>query len=163
MHGDAHDDPRGLHKPAAALPHVPSAHAPAVPRSSRFRDAGLLILRVGIGAFFVGHGLPKIVGGPTRWAELGEAVGNLGIHLGRPAMWGFAAALSELLGGLLLATGVLFRTACFFLFATMCVATVSHVSKLDDFESTAHAAEMAILFVSLLLIGPGPWRIRLGR
>jgi putative oxidoreductase len=157
MPRDAHHDPSTLHVPAPAKP-------PAVlPRSTRFRDVGLLILRIGIGAMFVGHGLPKMVGGPARWAELGTAVGNLGVHVGPPAMWGFMAAVSELLGGILLATGVLFRPACVLMFSTMIVATITHVTSGDDFDKTSHAAEMAILFLSLLLIGPGPWRIRLGR
>jgi putative oxidoreductase len=142
---------------------APEEQRVAVPRSSRFRDLGLLILRIGIGSMFVGHGLPEMIAGPSRWAELGEAVGNLGIHVGPPAAWGLLAALSELLGGILLATGVLFRPACLFLLSTMLVATITHVSNGDDFDRTAHAAEMAVLFLSLLLIGPGPWRIRIGR
>jgi putative oxidoreductase len=157
MAAHPHDDLTALHT------HAPESQRIAVPRSSRFRDLGLLILRIGIGAMFVGHGLPKMVGGPTRWAELGEAVANLGVHVGPPAVWGFLAAISELLGGILLATGVLFRPACLFLLSTMCVATITHVSKGDDFDQTSHAAEMAVLFLSLLLIGPGPWRIRIGR
>jgi len=152
-----HDDLTALHT------HAPESHRIAVPRSSRFRDLGLLILRIGIGAMFVGHGLPKMIGGPTRWAELGEAVGNLGVHVGPPAVWGFLAAISELLGGILLATGVLFRPACLFLLGTMLVATITHVSKGHDFDQTSHAAEMTVLFLSLLFIGPGPWRMRIGR
>jgi len=157
MPGDPHDDLTALHT------HAPESPRMAVPRSSRLRDVGLLILRIGIGSMFVGHGLPKMVGGPTRWAELGQAFGHLGIHVGPPAVWGFMAAMSELLGGVLLATGVLFRPACLFLLGTMVVATITHVSNGDDFDQTSHAAEMAVLFLSLLFIGAGPWRIRVGR
>ena len=157
MAANPHDDPTALHT------HAPESRRMALPRSSRFRDVGLLILRIGIGSMFVGHGLPKMVAGPTRWAELGEAVGHLGIHVGPPAVWGFLAALSELLGGILLATGVLFRPACLLLLSTMVVATITHVNNGDDFDQTSHAAEMGVLFLSLLLIGPGPWRIRIGR
>jgi putative oxidoreductase len=157
MAANPHDDLKALHT------HAPDAQRAPLPRSSRFRDLGLLILRIGIGSMFVGHGLPKMVGGPSGWAELGQAVGNLGVHVGPPAVWGLLAALSELLGGILLATGVLFRPACLCLLGTMFVATITHVSNGDDFDQTSHAAEMAVLFLSLLLIGPGPWRIRIGR
>jgi putative oxidoreductase len=30
----------------------------------RYRDAGLLVLRIGIGVMFMLHGFPKVMGGP---------------------------------------------------------------------------------------------------
>ncbi len=33
----------------------------------KYRDVGLLILRVGIGIMFMGHGLPKLIAGPEKW------------------------------------------------------------------------------------------------
>ena len=65
----------------------------------RYRDLGLLILRLGFGLAFVWyHGYPKLAGGPEMWARIGDAVSNVGITVGYPA-WGLAAALSEALGG----------------------------------------------------------------
>jgi putative oxidoreductase len=156
MAGDAtHEDPTALHT------HAPGDAPPRLPRSTRFRDAGLLMMRLGLGAMFVGHGLPKIVGGPAHWTQLGEAVRVLGIHFGPSVVWGFLAALSEFGGGILLAAGVFFRPACLALFATMSVATLSHMSHGDDFATTSHPAELAVVFFSLLWIGAGPWRVRL--
>ena len=41
----------------------------------RYRDLGLLILRLGFGAaFFWYHGYPKLVGGPAMWERIGDAV-----------------------------------------------------------------------------------------
>ena len=130
--------------------------------AGKHRDLGLLILRIGIGGMFVAHGLPKMLGGPAKWQAVGHAMDNLGIHFA-PTLWGFMAALSELGGGLLLASGVLFQPACLMLLFTMCVATLQHVHKGDSFATLSHAAEAAILFLSLFLIGPGPWRLRIGR
>src|SRR5689334_14271550 len=127
MPPDSHEDPRALHT------HAPDELRPRLPRSSRFRDVGLLILRLGIGAMYVGHGLPKIVAGPAHWTQLGEAVRTLGVEFAPPPVWGFLAALSELVGGTLLAAGVLFRPACLLLLLTQCVATLSHVTRGDDF------------------------------
>jgi putative oxidoreductase len=125
----------------------------------KHRDLGLLVLRVGIGGMFVGHGLPKLMGGPARWTQVGEAMGNLGIDVA-PAFWGFAAAVSEFGGGLLLAAGIQFRAACALLLFTMIVASVKHVTGGDGFGKASHAIEAAILFLSLILIGPGRYRLR---
>ena len=57
----------------------------------RYRDLGLLILRVGFGlSFFWYHGYPKLAGGPETWARIGDAVSNIGITFAHPA-WGLAA------------------------------------------------------------------------
>ena len=59
----------------------------------RWRDHGLVLLRVGLGAMMIGHGWPKIVDGPERWERLGAAMGTFGIDF-TPAFWGFMAAAS---------------------------------------------------------------------
>lgn len=126
---------------------------------SKRRDLGLLVLRVGIGAMFVGHGWPKLVGGPERWTALGGAMAKLGIDFA-PTFWGFAAAVSEAGGGLLFALGLLFRPACAALLCTMLVASTKHILDGDGFGRASHAVEAAILFFALLLIGPGRYRLR---
>ena len=70
----------------------------------RYRDLGLLILRIGFGlSLFWYHGYPKLVGGPATWERI-DAVANIGITFGHAA-FGLAAALSEGVGGLLFAAG----------------------------------------------------------
>jgi putative oxidoreductase len=120
----------------------------------RYRDLGLLILRVGIGlAFAFKHGLPKIMGGPERWEGLGGAMGNLGVTF-LPVVWGFMAALSEFGGGLLLILGYQTRLASAFLAFTMFVAFLSHWSR-DGILSGAHPFEMMVVFIGLMFLGPG--------
>lgn len=120
----------------------------------RHRDLGLLILRIGIGAMFIGHGYPKLVGGPEVWTRLGGALALLGFPY-FPTFMGFMAALSETLGGLLLILGFFTRPALVFLLGTMVVAAGMHLAKGDGFTRSSHAIEAAILFFSLILIGPG--------
>ncbi len=120
----------------------------------KHRDKGLLILRVGIGIMFMCHGFPKLTAGPVAWTELGGALSAMGVNFA-PSLMGFIAAMSEFGGGLLLMLGLLTRPACFFLFSTMVVATVMHVRSGDPFVKYSHALEAAILFFSLLFIGPG--------
>ncbi len=120
----------------------------------KHRDKGLLILRIGIGIMFMCHGFPKLAAGVEVWTKLGGALSAMGINFA-PTFMGFMAAISEFGGGLLLVLGLFTRPACFFLLSTMVVATLMHVISGDPFVKYSHALEAAILFFSLLFIGPG--------
>ncbi len=117
-------------------------------------DAGLLILRVGIGVMFMIHGWPKLSGGPEVWVKLGGAIGVFGITFA-PTFWGLMAAVSEFAGGLLLALGLLTRPACVFLLSTMVVAAAMHITKGDGFTVYSHAMKAGVVFLSLIFVGPG--------
>ena len=124
----------------------------------RHRDKGLLILRVGIGIVFMCHGFPKLAAGPELWTKLGGVLSMFGVNFA-PTFMGLMAAISEFGGGLLLTLGLFTRPACFFLLSTMTVATMMHLKSGDSFEQYSHALEAAILFFSLLIIGPGKYSI----
>ena len=62
----------------------------------RYRDMGLLILRVGIGAMFMCHGYPKIAGGPEVWTKVGGALSALGVNFGHTPMGLVAGGLAPL-------------------------------------------------------------------
>ncbi len=125
----------------------------------RYRDAGLLLLRIGFGVAFMVHGIPKLMGGPEKWKALGGAMATLGVTFA-PTLWGLCAALSETVGGLLLMLGLFFRPACIVLAFTMAVALNMHVSKGDPFRVYSHALEDGIVFLSLILIGPGKYALK---
>jgi putative oxidoreductase len=115
--------------------------------NAKHLDLGLLVLRLGMGGMFIGHGWPKLAGGAAKWKKVGAAMGELGIDLW-PTMWGFLAAMSETLGGMLFAIGFLFRPATALLLATMVVAATQHLGA-------SHAIEAGIVFAAMLLVGPG--------
>jgi putative oxidoreductase len=121
---------------------------------SRFREFGLLAMRVGLGVMFVVHGSGKMFGGPEAWGQIGLAMGNLGIHFA-PIFWGFMAAFSEFAGGILFILGFLFRPAALLLTFTMVVASTMHLSQGDPFGVYSHAVELGIVFFSLIFVGPG--------
>ena len=128
---------------------------------TQYRDVGLLILRVGIGLMFMLHGWPKLAGGAVVWERVGGALGLFGITFW-PAFWGFMAAITEFCGGLLLIAGAFFRPAVLAMAFVMLVASTMHIDKqvtgLGDLAKYAgHPLEMFILFISLLLIGPGKY------
>ena len=123
---------------------------------NKYRDFGLLILRVGIGVMFILHGFPKIKAGPQTWAQIGAATHCVGIHFA-PKLFGFLAALSEFGGGICLILGLFFRPACLFMAITMAVAAMMHLGKGDGLNTASHAIELGIVFFSLMIIGPGPF------
>lgn len=112
---------------------------------------GVLWLRVSMGlGISLFHGYGKVFGG--RMEQFMEGVAKMGFPM--PDLFAWAAALSEFLGGILIALGLGTRIAAFFVFSTMTVAAfVRHAS--DPFD----VKEMALLYgtiaMAIMLIGPG--------
>ena len=125
---------------------------------SRYRDFGLLILRVGLGVMFVIHGYPKLMGGVPMWEQIGGAMANLGVTF-FPVFWGFMAALAEAGGGVCLILGLATRPAAIFMAFTMAVAATHHFKAGDGMAGASHALELAIVFAALVLIGPGRYSL----
>lgn len=124
----------------------------------KYRDVGLLILRVGIGLLMIQYGWPKLAGGAEQWAGIGKAMGNLGITF-YPVIWGFLAAMTETLGGVLLVLGFLFRPATILLTINMAVATLFVYKKSGALMDASHPLELTILFLSLIFIGAGKYSV----
>ncbi|MFC3364595.1 DoxX family membrane protein [Pedobacter fastidiosus] len=52
----------------------------------KYRNTGLLLLRIGIGILFIIHGFPKLAGGPSGWTGLGGSMKVIGIDF-LPIFW----------------------------------------------------------------------------
>jgi putative oxidoreductase len=125
----------------------------------KWSDFGLLTLRAGIGALFmIVHGFPKLAGGPAKWESVGKAVGYLNIDFGHTA-WGFAAAVAETLGGLLLILGWGHRPASLALFITMAVASIWKFYPFGGWDAAAHPLALAVVCLGLLFTGPGKYSL----
>lgn len=122
-------------------------------------DAGLLLIRIGVGVMFILFGWGKITGGPEKWQQLGGAMGSLGVTFW-PGFWGFCAAMAEFGGGILLIAGLLFRPAAGLMAFTMIVAVTMLVRSGAPMMKWSHAADMAIVFTGLVLTGPGRWSVK---
>ena len=124
-------------------------------KMKRYSDLGLLLMRIGVGIPFIFlHGWSKVVDGVETWVGLGERFGAVtGIEV-FPEFWGFMAAISEFLGGILLTVGFLTRPACLMLFFTMLIATLWHVV---DGSGYSHPLKMMAVFVGLFFVGPGKY------
>lgn len=124
----------------------------------KYRNTGLLILRIGIGVLFIIHGFPKLAGGIKGWQGLGGSMKVIGIDF-LPVFWGFMAAITETFGGFLLIVGLFFRPACILLVFTMIIASLVHFAKGDGLQGASHAIELGIVFFSLIFIGPGKYSV----
>lgn len=123
----------------------------------RVRDAGLLVIRVGLGlAFMFIHGYGKLFGGLTRWEQIGANAAHVGLDF-LPMFWGFMASMAEFGGGLLLLLGLFFRPALVLLIATMITAATTHIVTGNG--SPWHAIELGIVFLGLFLVGPGQYSL----
>jgi putative oxidoreductase len=124
----------------------------------KYRNTGLLILRVGLGVMMITHGFPKLSGGPSGWEGLGGSMKVIGIDF-LPVFWGFMAAVAEAIGGLFLILGIFFRPVNALLVVTMLIAALVHFAKGDGLSGASHAIELGIVFFSLIFIGPGKYSI----
>ena len=101
-------------------------------------NAGLLVLRIGIGIIFIIHGWPKLMGGVETWTQLGSTMSMVGITFA-PSFWGFMAAAAEAIGGLFIIVGLLHRPVALMLIGTMIVAVIMHVTAGDSFGIYSNA------------------------
>jgi putative oxidoreductase len=117
-----------------------------------------LPIRLALGVVMIAHGAQKVLGsfdGPGFTTFIG---GNTPFSFMRPAwFWLGAAALSELIGGLLVALGLLTRVAAFFIACTMLTAVVGfHLSGGFFAANSGYEYPLSLLAMSLgLLISGG--------
>jgi len=117
-------------------------------------DLGLLWVRIGMGLGIARHGFQKIFEG--KMAGFAGAVGSLGFPA--PEFFAWAAALSELLGGVLIVLGLFTRPAAFFVFATMTVAAFLHHAG-DPLSSKELALAYWLISGMVLMTGGGKWSV----
>lgn len=117
--------------------------------ASTFANAGLAFLRVITGlSLALAHGIGKIP--PSE--RFVENVARLGFPI--PELFAWAAGWAELLGGLLLALGLLTRPASLFILITMCVAVLMHHAE-DPYATKEKAILFGGVALAFLFIGSG--------
>jgi len=113
-------------------------------------DYSILFFRVGVGTLLAtAHGWSKVSG---DLAPFIERVGAMGFPA--PGFFAWAAALSEFVGGLLLALGLGTRLSTVMIAITLAVA--AFIQHADDPFGKKELALLYILAVAIIfLIGPG--------
>jgi len=120
------------------------------------RDAGLLWLRLIMGACIASHGYGKLFG--DHFAKFTESVGALGLPGFSADQWAHLAAWSEFAGGIFIMMGLATRAAAFMVLCTMCVA-VFRVHWNDPFDVKEKALAYLTMAGALMLTGAGRFSI----
>lgn len=125
-------------------------------------ELGLFVIRAVVGLLFVGHGAQKLFGsfGGYGVSGTGGYFESIGLRPGR--QMAIAAGLAELLGGALLALGLMTPLAALLIISTMVTAIVTvHLGKGVWNESGGY--ELNLTYVAavfaLAAIGPGAWSL----
>lgn len=124
----------------------------------KFEDHARLFLRLGIGGLIAFHGFPLFMDGTPKWVELGKAVASFGLT-SFPAFWGFMAAASQFFGGLFVVLGLGTRLCALFIACTMTVAAWTHFADGPNLAAASPALAFAVVFWTLLVLGPGRFSI----
>jgi len=115
-------------------------------------------LRLALGIAFIGHGAQKVFGsfnGPgwAKWTSLSQAVP---FSFMRPtSLWLGAAAISELLGGILVLLGLLTRVGAFLIICVMITAMATQWPAFFAPTGMELAITMLGIALALLIAGGG--------
>ena len=123
-------------------------------------EFGLLVIRIALAIILIQAGWAKFSSGEDTLHSIGSSVKFVGLDIGQDnavtLLFGIAAAGSELIGGILLVVGWLFRIASSLLLATLVVATVMmyQVGK-GDIAEFGYPMVLALVLLGLIFTGPG--------
>lgn len=125
----------------------------------KYREYVPLVIRIVLGLTLIfAHGLPKIMA-PDRWEREGQAMANFGITFA-PVFWGFMAAATETLAGILFLVGLAVRPAALMVLFIMLVATVQNLMVQGSVSGgRAHPIDFAAGALALMILGAGKYSI----
>jgi len=125
---------------------------------AKYRETGLLVLRVSLGLIFIYLIAPVLLAGVVRWTRFGAAMRHLGLH-SHLQFWGFLGALAGSLGGVLIIFGLFFRIGLLLTLTITCIDAIVVARGNGGFHAALPAIEMSIVLLSLLFIGPGKFSV----
>jgi putative oxidoreductase len=125
---------------------------------AKYRETGLLLMRVALGIGFILLTAPVLLGGGSRWASFGSGVRALGIA-SNFQFWGFLGALAGCLGAVLMIFGLFFRPGVLLVLAITLVHTVGAFDGGGTLRGNLAAVELCAVLVGLLFLGPGKYSV----
>ena len=117
----------------------------------RMQPLALLVLRIVLGAIFIGHGYPKV------FQHLHDYTGFIA-SMGMPGWLGYVSAFTEFGGGILLIVGALTRFVAFAALVDMCVAILKVHWKHGLLGAGGYEFTLSLWAIAFALIffGAGP-------
>lgn len=133
----------------------------------KYREGGLLLIRIGFGIVLMVQSAPQMFGGPRAWAAAGSIMRHFGITFS-PVFWGFLLSFAEFFGGVFLVLGLLFRPACLLIALAMLLVLCLQLKRGESTwrivsrASRSEAFQFVVLFTGLALVGPGKYSVDKG-
>jgi putative oxidoreductase len=124
---------------------------------AKYREFGLLLIRVSIGLLFILYTAPALMGGPSAWSNFGTGARNWGLH-SNLQLWGFLGALFGCVGGVLLIFGLFFRLGVLLLLI-LAVGHAIGVTKGVSFRFALPSIEICFVLAGILFVGPGKYSV----
>ncbi|HEY0369818.1 MAG TPA: hypothetical protein VGC85_09495 [Chthoniobacterales bacterium] len=121
---------------------------------AKYRETGLLLIRLALGVLFIIITGPVLLGGPTRWSGFGSAIRNLGLH-NHFQIWGFIGAILGCAGGALMIFGLFFRLG---VLCTL-ILTFVHLLGVRSYSANFDAVELFVILLGMLFVGPGKYSV----
>ncbi|HAO81415.1 MAG TPA: oxidoreductase [Candidatus Veblenbacteria bacterium] len=118
-----------------------------------YQDAGLLLVRIGLGAVFIIHGWQK-------WQNL-DGVTNFFTGLGIPGWMVYLVAATELVGGVAVLFGWLARFFSLGLVVIMVVAIISVNFKKGFVGGYEFDLVLLLMALAIALAGSGRYRLKI--
>jgi putative oxidoreductase len=124
---------------------------------AKYRETGLLLIRVTLGLLFILYAAPPLLGGPKAWAQVGAGAGHFGLH-SHLQIWGFLGSLLGCLGGVLIIFGLFFRIGVLLVLLPAIAHAIS-VYNGAGFRVALPSIEMCFVLAGLLFVGPGKYSV----
>lgn len=122
--------------------------------SPALQHVGLTIIRISLGIIFLVFGYNKLLSGTANITQIGSAMSYFGITHGY-LLWGYAAALTELCGGLAYILGLWTRIVSLPLIWLLIVAIKFHLQHDDAFTVWAFPCICLSVVVGFFIAGSG--------
>ena len=124
---------------------------------AKYREGGLLLIRVSLGLLFILYAAPALIGGPKAWAHFGAGADHFGLH-SHIQIWGFLGSLLGCLGGVLIIFGLFFRIGVL-LVLVLALAHAIAVYDGSGFRVALPSIEMCLVLAGMLFVGPGKYSV----
>jgi putative oxidoreductase len=124
---------------------------------AKYREVGLLLIRISIGLLFILYTAPALIGGPKAWGHFGTGASHFGLH-SHVQVWGFLGALLGCVGGILMIFGLFFRIGVL-LVLVLAIGHAIAVYEGTGFRAALPSIEMCFVLAGILFIGPGTYSV----
>ena len=124
---------------------------------AKYRETGLLLIRVSLGVIFILYTAPALIGGPKAWAHFGAGAGHFGLD-SHFQIWGFLGSLAGCLGGVLIIFGLFFRIGVLLVFV-LALGYALAVYTGTGFRAALPSIEMCFVLAGMLFVGPGKYSV----